>query len=120
MSSPTTATRSTATSKTLTTRSAKGCPRQHLARPGELPDQAAEINASGLFEVAHIRHFDWEQVYDADGYIELLDTFCGHIAMAGWKRERLYSEIRLRLSRRPDNAVRRHWEAVLHIARRLG
>ncbi len=88
------------------------------ARPGELADQAAEIEASGLFEVGHIRHFDWEQVYDADSYIELLNTFSGHIAMEGWKRERLYSEIRLRLSRRPDNAVRRHWEAVLHIARR--
>jgi SAM-dependent methyltransferase len=87
-------------------------------RPGELPDQAAEIEASGLFEVVHIRHFDWVQTYDADSYIELLNTFSGHIAMADWKRERLYSEIRLRLSRRPGNAVRRHWEAVLHIARR--
>ena len=87
-------------------------------RPGELADQAAEVEASGLFEVVHIRHFDWEQVYDADSYIELLNTFSGHIAMEDWKRERLYSEIRLRLSRRPDNAVRRHWEAVLHIARR--
>jgi SAM-dependent methyltransferase len=89
-------------------------------RPGQLPDQAAEIDASGLFEVVHIRHFDWEQVYDADSYIELLNTFSGHIAMADWKREHLYSEIRLRLSQRPGNAVRRHWEAVLHIARRRG
>ncbi len=87
-------------------------------RPGELADQAAEIEASGLFNVVHIRHFDWEQVYDADSYIELLNTFSGHIAMEDWKRERLYSEIRLRLGQRPDNAVQRHWGAVLHIARR--
>ena len=85
-------------------------------RPGELPDQAAEINASGLFEVVHIRHFDWEQVYDAGSYIELLNTFSGHIAMPDWKRERLYAEIRRRLGQRPDNAVRRHWEAVLHLS----
>ncbi len=89
-------------------------------RPGELPDQAAEIQASGLFEVVHIRHFDWEQAYDADSYIELLNTFSGHIAMAGWKRERLHREIRLRLAQRPRSAVRRHREAVLHIARRRG
>lgn len=87
-------------------------------RPGELPDQATEINASGLFEVTHIRHFDWEQSYDADSYIELLDTFSNHITMQDWKRERLYAEIRRRLSRRSGNSVRRHWEAVLHIARR--
>lgn len=89
-------------------------------RPGELPEQAAEIQASGRFEVVHIRHFDWEQVYDADGYVELINTFSGHIVMAGWQRERLYGEIRRRLNQRPDGLLRRHWGAVLHIARRRG
>ncbi len=86
--------------------------------PGEMADHAAEIEASGLFEVVHIRHFDWERVYDADGYIELLSTFSNHIAMEDRKRERLCQEIRLRVGQRPGNAVRRHWGAVLHIARR--
>ncbi len=87
-------------------------------RPGELAESRAEIEASGLFEVVHVRHFDWERVYDAEGYIDLLSTFSGHIAMEDWQRERLYGEIRLRLGRRPGRAVRRHWGAVLHIARR--
>jgi len=87
-------------------------------RPRELPERTAEIEASGLFEVVHVRHFDWARSYDADGYIELLNTFSSHIAMANWQRERLYTEIRLRLGRRPGRAVRRHWGAVLHIARR--
>jgi SAM-dependent methyltransferase len=87
-------------------------------RPGELAEQTAEIEASGLFDVTTVRHFDWEQVYDAEGYIDLLDTFSGHIAMADWQRERLYAEIRLRLGRRPGGALSRHWGAVLHIARR--
>ncbi len=87
-------------------------------RPGELADQAAEIDASGMFDVVHVRHFDWERTYDADGYIDLLGTFSGHMAMADWQRERLYGEIRRRLAKRPGNSVRRHWGAVLHIARR--
>jgi SAM-dependent methyltransferase len=87
-------------------------------RPGELADQTAEIEESGLFDVLHVRHFDWEKVYDAEGYIDLLNTFSGHIAMEDWQRERLYSEIRHQLGQRPDNAVRRRWGAVLHIARR--
>jgi len=87
-------------------------------RPGELVDSRDEIAASGLFEAVHVRHFDWERVYDAEGYIELLNTFSGHIAMEEWQRKRLYGEIRARLGRRPDAAVRRHWGAVLHIARR--
>lgn len=51
-------------------------------RPGELPDQREGIEASGLFEPVLVRHFDWEVTYDADGYIELLDTFSGHIVPA--------------------------------------
>jgi SAM-dependent methyltransferase len=87
-------------------------------RPGELADETAEIEASGLFEVVGVRHHDWEVVYDAEGYIDLLETFSGHIAMKPWQRERLYGEIRRRLAERPDGRVRRHWGAVLHVARR--
>ena len=88
-------------------------------RPGELPDDRAEIEASGLFEVVAVRHYDWERVYPAEEYIELLSTFSGHLAMAEWKQKRLYGEIRRRLSLRRDHAVRRHWGAVLQVARRV-
>ena len=87
-------------------------------RPGELLEQSAEIEESGLFETVEIRHFDWERVYRAEAYIRLLETFSGHILMEPWKRDKLFGEIRARLNRRPDPSVRRHWGAVLHIARR--
>jgi SAM-dependent methyltransferase len=88
-------------------------------RPGELPDDRAEIEASGLFAVIAVRQYDWERVYPAEEYIELLSTFSGHLAMADWKRNRLYGEIRRRLALRRDHSVRRHWGAVLQVARRL-
>jgi SAM-dependent methyltransferase len=87
-------------------------------RAGELPDDRAGIEASGLFEVTGVRQYDWERVYSAEEYIGLLSTFSGHIAMADWKRQRLYGEIRRRLSLRREHSVRRHWGAVLHVARR--
>ena len=93
-------------------------PGQGRPRPGDLPDDRAEIEASGLFEVIAVRHYDWERVYQAEEYIELIDTFSGHLAMADWKRKRLYGEIRRRLAMRRDHSVRRHWGAVLHVARR--
>jgi SAM-dependent methyltransferase len=86
-------------------------------RPGELADESADIEASGLFDEVVVRHFDWEVSYDAAAYIRLLDTFSGHIAMADWQRDRLYREIRRRLAERPDGLVRRGWGAVLHVAR---
>lgn len=94
-------------------------PRNNLwARPGELEEHHDEIEGSGLFRVVDVRHFDWQAVYDADAYIDLLNTFSGHIAMEEAKRRHLYTEIRRRVAARPDGLVRRHWGAVLHIARR--
>jgi len=87
-------------------------------RPGELPAQREEIEASGLFAEVVVRHFDWEVVYDAAGYLRLLDTFSGHIAMEDWQRRRLHWEITRRLEQRPDGRLRRHWGAALHVARR--
>jgi SAM-dependent methyltransferase len=88
-------------------------------RPGELPDDRQELEASGWFDVVSVVHFDWEVVYDADGYLALLDTFSGHIAIAPWQRERLYGEIRRRLATRAEPRLRRHWGAVLQVARRV-
>ncbi|HET7343550.1 MAG TPA: methyltransferase domain-containing protein [Methylomirabilota bacterium] len=87
-------------------------------RPRELPHERAEILATGLFDQVTVTQFDWQTVHDAESYIDLLETFSGHIAMQPWQRERLYSEIRRRLAERPDGLVRRHWGAALHVARR--
>lgn len=86
--------------------------------PGDQPDDSAAIEGSGLFAMTLVRHFDWEISYTAAAYIALLDTFSSHIDMADWQRDRLYGEIRRRLARRADGRVRRHWGAVLQIARR--
>jgi SAM-dependent methyltransferase len=93
-------------------------PGSRLPRPGELAVETAEIEASGLFDAVSVGHYDWEVVYGAEGYIDLLETFSGHITMQPWQRERLYGEIRRRLAARPDPRLRRHWGAVLHVARR--
>jgi len=87
-------------------------------RPSELPDDHEEIERTGLFEDVVVRHFDWEVSYDADAYLLQLDTFSGHIAMQSWQRDRLCREIRRRLAHRPDGRLRRHWGAVLQVARR--
>jgi SAM-dependent methyltransferase len=87
-------------------------------RPGELQDDRAGIEESGLFDVVGVRQYAWDRVYRAEEYIELLNTFSGHLTMESWQRERLYGEIRRRLGERPDQSVRRGWGAVLHVARR--
>jgi hypothetical protein len=90
-----------------------------VASSGELPDDRAEIDATGLFSVVAIRQYDWERVYAAEEYIALLSSFSSHIAMADWQRERLFGEVRRRLALRPGGTLRRHRGAVLHVARRI-
>jgi SAM-dependent methyltransferase len=87
-------------------------------KPEAVPDQTAEILGSGLFRDVLVRRYVWQQTYTADEYIRLLNTFSGHISMDDAKRDRLYGEIRARLSRRPEPTVRRHWLAILHVALR--
>jgi SAM-dependent methyltransferase len=87
--------------------------------PGNLPTDRVAIEDGGLFTVTLAREFIWSRRYTAEEYIALLGTFSGHIAMAGWQRDRLYGEIRRRLVGRPDGTLRRHWGAVLQLARRL-
>ena len=86
--------------------------------PEEIADAAHEIEASGLFEDIRLRRYVWERSYTADEYIALLETFSGHITMDAARRERLYREIRERIGSRPEQRVRRHWYAILHVAGR--
>jgi SAM-dependent methyltransferase len=86
--------------------------------PEQTPDFSAEIEASGLFQDVRVRRYVWERPYTADEYIALLETFSGHLSMDAWKRERLYGEVRRRIESRPERRVRRHWHAILHVARK--
>jgi SAM-dependent methyltransferase len=97
----------------------EGLPPGASFRPAaELPDERAEIEATGLFTDTEVRRFGWEISYTADEYIRLLDTFSGHSSMAQWQCDRLHGEIRRRLAERPDGRLSRGWGAVLHVARR--
>ena len=98
-----------------------GCPHpggHHFATPETLESHEAEIAATGLFTGIAIRRFDWEIRYTADEYIRLIETFSTNLAMRPWQRDRLNGEIRRRLAERPDGTLRRHWGAVLHVARK--
>ena len=87
--------------------------------PEDVPDPwSDEIETSGRFERPQVRRYLWEQPYTADGYIALLDTYSGHIAMAPEKRARLDGAVRDLLAARPDGRVRKAYLNWLHVARR--
>jgi SAM-dependent methyltransferase len=95
-------------------------PGTEFPAPGRIPTIRDHIDGSGFFRVIATSEFIWERSYTAEEYIALLGTFSGHIDMTQWQRDRLYTEVRRLLAARSDGRLRRHWGAVLHVARRRG
>jgi hypothetical protein len=58
-------------------------------------------------------------MYTADEYIDLMDTFSGHIAMEPDKRDFLYRNVRERINARPDPASAATGSSILNVARKL-
>jgi SAM-dependent methyltransferase len=86
--------------------------------PEEVEDMREEIEGSGLFADFQSRRYVWEVMYTAEEYIDLLNTFSDHIASEPWQREHLYGKVRELIGARPDPRVRRHWLAILNVARK--
>ncbi len=85
--------------------------------PDEVPDERTEIEQSGLFGDVRVRRYLWTVDYTADQYIDVLNTYSGHIAMEQWKRDKLYTEVRRLFEARPDGRIRKHYLSILHVAR---
>lgn len=88
-------------------------------RRGDLPDNVAEIESSGLFHPLLVREFDWEIDFETQAYLRLLNTFSNHIVMQERHGDRLYQAIRMRLAKRSNGTLSRGWGAVLHVAKRI-
>jgi hypothetical protein len=53
-----------------------------------------------------------------DTYIDVLNTYSGHIAMEQWQRDKLYAEVRRLIAQRPEAQIRKHHLSILHVCRR--
>jgi hypothetical protein len=95
-------------------------PDDHKGRPQphELPDRTAEIEASGLFNVVIRRDYRWDQPYDAEGYLRVLSTYSGHMALDPTSRERLFGGIRDLIERKHGGRIVKGYATTLYLARR--
>jgi SAM-dependent methyltransferase len=84
--------------------------------PGEVPDLGEEIAASERFRNVAVRRYLWDALYTADEYIEVLDTYSGHRAMADDERNELYRRINERIGER---VVAKTYLFTLNVAARI-
>jgi len=88
--------------------------------PEAVEDMRADFEASGLFKDFRSTRYVWDLMYNADEYIALLNTFSDHIASEPWQLEYLFRKVREFIGARADPRVRRHWLAILNVARKMG
>jgi SAM-dependent methyltransferase len=81
------------------------------------PD-TSHIDASGLFEPPSLRRFMWERTYDTALYLDVLQTYSGHLAMTQAAREGLFTCIRDLLDSRYGGKVQKAYLCDLIVARR--
>ncbi len=87
-------------------------------QPHELPDRTAEIEASGLFDGVIRRDYRWDETYDAEGYLRVLNTYSGHRSLNDASRERLFSGIRDLIEREHGGRIVKGYLTTLYFARR--
>ncbi len=84
--------------------------------PDEVADARADIERSGLFGNVRVKRYVWTIDYDADQYIDLLNTASDHIVMEAAKRNLLFAEMRRLIDARPSGRIRKHCLSILHVA----
>ena len=85
-------------------------------RPEELPDRGEEIERSGLFGPVVRRSYLREKAYDARGYLRVLDTYSGHIALGEGTRARLYAGISRLIQEGYGGRIVKGYATTLYVA----
>jgi SAM-dependent methyltransferase len=88
-------------------------------RPEDEPDRREEIERSDKFEVVGVKRHVWPIEYSAETYIDVLNTYSGHIAWEQWKRDKLYGDVRRLIVQRPEGRICKHYLSILHVSRRV-
>ncbi|TDD45835.1 class I SAM-dependent methyltransferase [Kribbella antibiotica] len=65
-----------------------------LPAASAVPEDSAEVDASGLFGPVTFRRYEWEVVYSAPQYLDLLSSYSGHRALTVERRDGLYECVR--------------------------
>ncbi len=92
--------------------------RKGLPRPDEVPDRAGGIEGSGLFGDVARRSYQWNESYDAEGYIRVLNTYSGHRGLNEASRESLFLGIYDLIQRKYGGRIVKGYLTTLYVAHR--
>ena len=89
-----------------------------LPESDEVPDRTGEIESSGLFEAVTRRNYRWDETYDAEGYLRVLNTYSGHRSLSDDARQRLFRGIADLIDNRFGGRIVKGYLTTLYVAHR--
>ena len=90
-----------------------------LLQPEDVEEPVAtQMEATGLFGPMTVRRYVWEQEYDADRYLQVLNTYSGHIALNPSVRTRLFEGIRSLIDTCFGGHIRKGYLSLLYVAQK--
>lgn len=87
-------------------------------RPDEVRDRTPEIENTGLFDRVTNLQYQWDQPYDADGYLRVLNTYSGHRNLQDDTRNRLFDGVANLINSRYGGRIVKGCLTTLYVAHR--
>jgi SAM-dependent methyltransferase len=94
-------------------------PGLRLQSPDDVPMQAPEIEASGLFATPEFRRHVWLRPFTTQTYLDELNTYSGHIALSDENRLRLLACIAEMIDERYGGRITKAYLSDVAVARKL-
>lgn len=89
-----------------------------LPRPDEVPDRTGEIQNTGLFGEVTTRSYRWDESYDTESYLRVLNTYSGHRSLRDDSRERLFRSIGDLIDSEYGGSIVKGYLTTLYVAHR--
>jgi SAM-dependent methyltransferase len=86
-------------------------------RSEEIPDRTGEIEGSGLFGAVTRHNYRWDETYDTEGYLRVLNTYSGHRSLRDDTRERLFCGIADLIDNRFHGRIVKGYLTTLYVAK---
>ena len=89
---------------------------QAMPTAATLPDESAALAATGLFGAFTVQRYPWVARYDAESYLNQLNTYSNHLALPADRRQKLYDGIRALIGGEYGGEIAKQYLTVLYVA----
>ncbi|MFN6560716.1 MAG: class I SAM-dependent methyltransferase [Nostoc sp. ChiSLP01] len=90
-----------------------------LPRENEVPDKTGEIEQTGLFGEVKYRSYRWDATYNTATYLNLLNTYSGHINLDSMTKKRFFHAIAELIDTKFNGQITKGYLTTLYVAHLL-